>query len=186
MRGVAALAVLLAAGAAHAGPYSHQLSVGPFTGVNAYLPISGGALTGGLTLTDGNLTLGLNQELRLDDDGTSFIECTANDTCNWTTNGSAKLSLSSTTITLGTFTTVANGIDVDFAAGDFLRLPLNTAAAPAPPFACDGASRKGAMVVVDDSNDGAATLVCYCGMTNDSAYAWLRIDTNAACGLGTF
>jgi hypothetical protein len=153
---------------------------------SGWLSLSGGTLSGALTLTDGNLTLGLNQELRLDDDGTSYIECTANDTCNWATNGSAKLSLSSTTITLGTFTAAGSGVDIDFSAGDYMRLSLNTAAAPAPPFACDGATRKGAMVVVDDNNDGAATLICYCGMTNDSAYAWLRIDTNAACGLGTF
>lgn len=59
-------------------------------------------------------------------------------------------------------------------------LPAQTAVTVAAPATCN-ATAKGRIEVVDDSDDGAGTQVCYCGMTSDAAYDWLNIADNTAC-----
>jgi hypothetical protein len=54
------------------------------------------------------------------------------------------------------------------------------AASPAAPRTCD-ATALGTVQVVNDSDDGAGTEVCYCGMTDDSTYDWLDMSDNTAC-----
>ena len=50
--------------------------------------------------------------------------------------------------------------------------------APSAPVTCD-ATNKGYRTVVDDTDDGAGTEVCYCGMTDDTTYDWLQPDGTA-------
>lgn len=59
-------------------------------------------------------------------------------------------------------------------------LPTQVAASPAAPVTC-ASGTLGRIEVVNDSDDGAATEVCYCGMTDDSTYDWLNIADNTAC-----
>jgi hypothetical protein len=54
------------------------------------------------------------------------------------------------------------------------------AASPAAPRTCD-ATALGTVQAVNDSDDGAGTEVCYCGMTDDSTYDWLDMSDNTAC-----
>ena len=61
-----------------------------------------------------------------------------------------------------------------------MRLPVNSAAAPAEPVACS-VSTVGRMEVVSDTNDAVASVICYCGLSDDSTYDWLTITTNLAC-----
>ncbi len=60
-------------------------------------------------------------------------------------------------------------------------MPIQSAAVPAAPATCD-ATTFGMMQVVNDTNDTAATTVCYCGQTNDdSTYDWLTVAADTAC-----
>lgn len=49
-------------------------------------------------------------------------------------------------------------------------------AAPAEPFACDGSGDAGSTVYVDDTNDGAASYLCFCGRDGSNTRDWLRVD----------
>jgi hypothetical protein len=61
------------------------------------------------------------------------------------------------------------------------RLTNAAAAVPAEPVAC-AAGTLGVMVVINDTNDGAVTHVCYCGQqSDDSTYDWLKVTDNTAC-----
>ena len=91
-----------------------------------------------------------------------------------------------------TLTIVDDGADVDYfkcdasddKEGCYFGKPavLNTqvSATPTAPTTCD-ATALGMTQVVNDSDDGAGTQICYCGMTDDSTYDWLDMSDNTAC-----
>lgn len=57
----------------------------------AYLSLGGGTLSGGLTLSAGDLTLGLGQKVILDDDGDTYIESIVDDRIDIYSNGGLAL-----------------------------------------------------------------------------------------------
>lgn len=158
-----------------------------------YVLKTGGTMTGSLTLSAGSLTLtlgsitmgghlkmGLNQELRLDADGNSYIECTADNTCNAVANGNIALQWTSSGTSVSNNLT-AGVVAINFTSASTFRIANGEAAAPTEPVAC-AAGTFGTMKAQNDTNDGAHSQVCYCGqLANDSTYDWLIVGTTTAC-----
>jgi hypothetical protein len=170
MRWLLASLVILLSSAAHAELVNYP----------NYLLSTGGTLTGALEITSGHLTLGLNQRLVLDDDLDSYIQCTADDTCNLYANDGIAIQWTASGITFSKNTSSAS-VAVSFASATTFRIAANEAAVPTEPVAC-ASGTFGTMRAQNDTNDGAHSQVCYCGqLANDSTYDWLIVGTTTAC-----
>ncbi len=183
MRGLTlALVVVVWASVAQAGSFFDAKIVGPFTGVEGDLPLTGGTITGstGIIIADGPLTLGLNQKLILDDDLDSWIQCTSDDNCTLVANGAIVFTWTQGTISF-TAGVTSQVVTWNFGVAANMILPRTEAAVPTEPVACS-TTTFGSLRAVNDTNDGLHSQVCYCGqLANDSTYDWLIVGTTTAC-----
>lgn len=87
--------------------------------------------------------------------------------------GTARASVSTTAVT------VASGVKlIASTAGTIITKAVGTTVTE--PHTCDS-TNEGAIVFADDTNDGAGSVLCYCGkIANDSTYDWLLTTSTAA------
>jgi hypothetical protein len=154
------------------------------TGSKAFL----GALSPGVAWRP--LVVGASQTTLQNASGVAKAVLPGTGTNNLTLSSTGLLAFSSTTAADGSADTAiirnAAGVvkftDASTGTGQILGRLINSVGAVATePIAC-AAGTLGTVTVINDTNDGAVTHVCYCGQqANDTTYDWLKITDNSAC-----